>query len=443
MMTSTKSNKIQKKRLQLQNIQLSDYLLNLDKISSKFKSLINCVSEIDFVHFNNKNIFSFNTNNISYWKQRYFESESNKKRKNHNEKKEISKDQTMKYIILTRKSFLTNKLKEFFDVKKLDNEQIDKIVQNLLLFEFLGFVEYKIQEGEKQFNYKLYTYYIGKDNNKESLKNLNNWKIINPSILDAFHFIYKTSWIKYLEINDVNLISSLYFFNSNNLLQKMDLFDNDFLKPEIFNKKDEEKKQEGIEEECKTIEFDARYILKRYKSKFNNQQPNTKKSLKRKREEEEIENENELRKKQKLNNEDYYCLKKGPYLSTEYDLITPEDFQFKNLIIPENCEFNIKDFVDIIKNLLTTKSQKNKINYDPSQILEILLMALNPRGVLEQTIYKIGKRHGLTVKNDSMYGSDIENEILKHPEEIRQYIFRHLYCLLAIYQDFKKKEMIK
>ena len=441
MMTSTKSNKIQKKRLQLQNIQLSDYLLNLDKISSKFKSLINCVSEIDFVHFNNKNIFSFNTNNISYWKERYFESESNKKRKNHNEKKDISKDQTMKYIILTRKQFLTKKLKEeFFDTKKIDNNQIDKIVQNLLLFEFLGFVEYKIQEGEKQFNYKLYTYYIGKDNNKESLKNLNNWKIINPSILDAFHFIYKTSWMKYLEINDINLTSSLYFNNSkNNLLHRINLFDNNFLKPEIFNKKENDE-----EEECKTIEFDARYILKRYKSKFNNQQPNTKKSLKRKREEEEIENENELRKKQKLNNEDYYSLKKGPYLSTEYDLITPEDFQFKNLIIPENCEFNINNFVDIIKNLLRTKeSKETKINYDPSQILEILLIALNPRGVLEQTIYKIGKKYGLTVKNDSMYGSDIENKILEHPEEIRQYIFRHIYCLLAIHQDFKKKELNK
>jgi len=395
---------------------------------SKFISLIgeftsNIKKEKDVVYCNNKNIFSFNDKNIELWRQKYQEgrNQSNKK----DLKTKISKDTIMRFIINERKKQIHSKLSPIFNTEKYANHLPD-IIQNMIKSEFLGFIDFPYQG----FNYKFFTYYIGENNLQESIKKPENWKLLNTNVLILFHSNIN-EWEKHLKLEIVPMSESIYTKTQETkyLLGLDDLFNDFFKKPEIINS--------DIKDLI--IDIDPRFIYKKYAELYLNKKSDTSKpkQLKRKREEKSGgDNNNNKKRKLTINEDDLSkkddnCLKNALSISTSLDLISPEDYQKRMNIVPENIEFTTNDFINILNNFINP--HEDKIEYNPSKIAEIIISVLNPLGIINNTIRKISQRDADTIRN-SDYDEIIKN-ILENPEKqeyLRNEIYSHINALFTI-----------
>lgn len=396
----------------------------------------------------NENIFSFNKENLDKWEKIYIEANKNKINKKKTPVTNIVKDTKMKFIIKTRKNFLTTKLREILllqsSLEEESNNQkiqeyvknIDFLVQNILKYEFLGFCKVNTITSSS-YSYNLFCYYIGENNQLENLKKNSNWKILPPTIIDSFHFNFKNTWQNYINLNENDAFSleECYIFNlldQKNICKENNEFYNEhFIKPKLLNKNDKPY----------IPKYDPRYFINRH------QRSKLKVPLKRKREDEEVvkqeEEEVHVNKKQKLidynimdndKNHFSYGFKYAVNLTTEKDsILTIEDWKNRNLILPPNLphiSFDIlrKFYYDRINIKI------GDIDIDPSLIPSIILNAFNLKGVIRKCIKDLGIRNSETIINDNNKLSNIEEKILdkKNHEYIRNIIYSFINSLVII-----------
>lgn len=394
----------------------SDFILSIGELSNIKKGK-------DVIYCNNENIFSFNDKNIELWRQKYQEGRQNKK----DLKTKIPKDTIMRFIITTRKQQIKENLTPIFTEYA---DQLNDIIQNMLKYEFLGFVDFP----HRSHNYKFFNYYIGENNDLESIKKTENWKLLNTNLLALFHL--NIDWEKHLKLENIPMSESLYTTTEHTrfLSHIENLYNEYFKKPKIINT--------GIKDLI--INIDARFIYKKYldsqSSKIDkNDSSKQQKSTKRKRENENNNNSNSNNKKRKiimineddLSKKDERCVENALKISPTVDLISPDAFQKRMNIVPENISFTTNDFINILK--IFTDKKKGKIVYDPSKIAEIIISALNPIGIINNAIRKISQRDGDTIRNSDW--EDLIKSILNNKEKqeyLRNEIFSHINAIFTL-----------
>jgi hypothetical protein len=439
-------------------MQISNWLKLIDNMdSSKLQEYQN------HIHCNNKNIFSFNQNNIEKWKKKLEEYDKTKKplkkqkTTTSKSKPNISKDRIMKFIIKTRKAELKEALNDIPKGKK--TYAIDDMVQSILKFQFLGQIEiqgpvYPQDSKEEDIgNFRVFAYYFGPDNKQDNLLNKNYWKALNVVGLDEFHFTLKTKWKDFAHItlkDGIGIQESIIpqLDNLLSLVEVSQLFAHDFPKPEpIFKDIPDFFSQ-----------FDPRFIAKKFKATQNKPiYPPKKKqqeSLKRKRNEKQKDDGEEPSKKEsskrkhvksKRHVKMHEDVPKAIPLTSSNSILVPEDLQNRKCIIPQNLSFLWEDFANLFQiykkqnqlnrsNLVNT-DPANIMEYSPSSIAQAIILACNPRGVVKKTILNIGNANGLTKKNDNMVELEqliLENTDVKVHEMMRKEIFPYLNSLIIL-----------
>jgi len=406
--------------------------------------------EITRIICNNKKIFSFNNTNISIWKKRLEEHDLTKqplkkkqKLSSKNSQPIISKDRIMKFIVKTRKLELHRKITKIFEKISTPKEfTINEMVQRILKYEFLGLIELTRQDSP---NYTLFGYYFGNDNSFESISNYENWKILNTVGLDEFHFILKNDWKNYIgkdETTGILTESSIFEL----IPKENDLFTLEFPGYVPFNP--------DIDHIFPI--YDPRFIAKKFvasQNKYSIKQsskkkeslsspttiPQKKETLKRKRvnnkKDEKQKKSND--KKLSIDDNDLDCdgFSNTIPLTTSNALITPEDFLNRNCIIPPNLKFNSNDYVTLFEQIISKKSnppKKVSNEYSPAMLAQIILLSLNPYGVIHKTIQSLSINNALTRKNQN---TDLENEIISNEdyhEKIRESIFEYINSLIIV-----------
>lgn len=462
MSTTKKSNKILYS-------DVSEYYQLLNKVKLRDTFLNNTV----FISYCNNNIFSFNKKNLQHYNKLY---KNHERTKNIKKKKEIDenmnvddsdnnlsyteteKNNIMKYIIQERKQQLKPLIKDFISPERRDN---DMVIQNILKYEFLGFVEILLENDtkSKQYKYPIFVYYIGDDNSKKSLDDIKNWKILNITLLSSFHFTFKApknlEFLKYGEDKSLLFDTPLFLGLDTKAYNKLGYDGIYFKKPEYDANKDIDN--------IKMMALDPRFFFRYIDNNNKKRKP---------KDDNDISNNEHIKKKKKLND----CSKKNTsknndntkkekitttttlplpskssdsskYIKTEntdynglkytFDLsqknnsvLTVDDWSTRLCGVPTNSSFDMQEFCSLLS-LFNTK--KNVIEFHPYKILDALIYAHSTQGVIDKAIIDASKVRGITIPNENIEKSELINSILNDKEtqeKLRSVLFQHINAVL-------------
>ena len=471
-------------------IDISEYYIVLAQCKVKkyleSSSFLSCI---------NRNIFSFSEKNLSYWREKYATSYIPKKNKKGESKKTNSKDNEkskiltidnlMKFIIHYRKDQLKEIIKTFKHIDISNKKYIDTVVQNILKYEFIAFVEIVIPlDKSKQYKYPIFVYYTGEDNEPKSLENINNWKILNSVLLSSFHFAYKKNIIEqYLKDGQskaLTLEKPLFLELDKDVIEKLGYDGKLFKKPELLkmtNNKDvsqTKKEHDNIKMMALDPRFCLKYIPVLHKNKRKTEktelkaeeepkpiidppkkskkepikrQKNTKKPITKKRKRESTESSDEpKKKKRKLHNEtiideshdkekivisEYEGISDALIVSPNGKVLDVVDWSNRFCKTPINSEFSINDFVECIK----TIKKKNTDGYEPHKITDALLLAHNFEGVCHTAITDAAATDGLVIQNEDVDLSGLLSSVKdkeSYHEKIRNGLYEHINSGLVL-----------
>jgi hypothetical protein len=461
MLTTKKTNKILYS-------DVSEYYQLLNKVKLRDTFLNNTV----FISYCNNNIFSFNKKNLQHYGKLY---KNHEKNKNIKKKKEIDnnnmdvddntntlsyteteKNNIMKYIIQERKQQLKPLIKDFISHERRDN---DMVIQNILKYEFLGFVEILLENDSKskQYKYPIFVYYIGDDNSKKSLDDIKNWKILNITLLSSFHFTFKApknlEFLKYGEDKSLLFDTPLFLGLDTKAYNKLGYDGVYFKKPEYDTNKD----IDNIKMMALDPRFFFRYIdnnnKKRKKPKDDNNDISNTEHLKKKKKlndgsKKNTSKINDITKKEKNNtplpsksedNSKYIKTENTDYNGMKYtfDLsqknkssLTVDDWSTRLCGVPSNSSFDMQEFCSLLQ-LFNTK--KNIVEFQPYKILDALIYAHSVQGVIDKAIIDASKVRGITIPNENIEKSELINSILNDKEtqeKLRSVMFQHINAAL-------------